>query len=104
VLGTSRWHTLSVMARQKKSLPPLRIVHLRVGRQRRIVLPVELGLREGDEVTMIVERSGRVVLSTVAQAIARAQRRWAKLAPRGRSLSEDLIRERRAEARREREG
>lgn len=75
-----------------------------VGREGRVMLPAKLraalGVEEGDELTATIEE-GRIVLGSVDLAIRNAQKRWAKIAP-GRSLVDELIRERRAEARRER--
>jgi len=70
----------------------------------RIVIPVEyrraLGLRVGDEVILRLE-DGEVRLLTPRQAIRRAQELVRRYVPAGRSLADELIVERGAEAARE---
>jgi AbrB family looped-hinge helix DNA binding protein len=72
----------------------------------RILLPAkvrkELKLRPGSE---LIARLGKeqLVLKTRAQALRQAQEYFSKLRPAGKLLSEELIQERRKEARRERE-
>lgn len=79
---------------------PARVV---VGRQGRIVIPAEirreLALREGDELVALVEDGGLLLLSR-AQLWARLRAAFANV-PEGVSLADELIAERRAEARRE---
>ena len=76
----------------------------KVDRHGRIVIPAEyrraLGLREGDPV-MVQLDDGELRILTRAQAIRRAQEIVAKYVPPGRSLVDELIAERRAEAARE---
>ena len=76
----------------------------KVDRHGRIVIPAEyrraLGLREGDPV-MVQLDDGELRVLTRAQAIRRAQAIVAKYVPPGRSLVDELIAERRAEAARE---
>ncbi len=76
----------------------------KVDRHGRIVIPAEyrraLGLREGDPVTVQLD-DGELRILTRAQAIRRAQEILAKYVPPGRSLVDELIAERRAEAARE---
>ena len=76
----------------------------RMGANGRVVIPAEvreaLRLRSGDELIVVVEEDG-IRLLTVAQAVARAQAIVRRYVKPGRSLSKELIRERRREARRE---
>ena len=76
---------------------------VRVGPQGRIVIPAavreELGLGVGDELSTRVE-DGRLVLERREDVARRLRERFASVTP-DRSLSEELIAERRAEAIRE---
>lgn len=77
---------------------------LAVDRQGRVVLPAdlrrEMGLDDGGQLTVDVE--GDVVrLDSRRLAIRRMQRELRELVPADVSLSDELIAERRAEARRE---
>jgi AbrB family looped-hinge helix DNA binding protein len=76
----------------------------KVGEGGRVVIPAEyrkaLGIHVGDELVVLLE-DGQVKLLTVQQAVKEAQA-LIKRRPRGSGLaSEELIRERRAEAARE---
>jgi len=66
----------------------------------RVVIPAKyrmaLGLKPGDEVVLVLEGDEIRVVST-RQAIARAQAMVRRYIPEGRSLSQELIRERREE-------
>lgn len=70
----------------------------------RIVIPAEyrraLGLNVGDEV-MLRLADGEIRISTRREAIRRAQQLLRPHLPDGRSLADELIAERRAEAGRE---
>ncbi len=70
----------------------------------RIVLPAPyrraLGLHVGDEVILRLE-DGEVRLLTIERAVQSAQELIRRYVPRGRSLVDELIAERRAEAARE---
>ena len=72
-----------------------------VGQGGRVVIPAEyrkmLGLGTGDEVILVLE-DREVRLMTPAKAIERAQAIVRSHVPKGRSLSEELIKERREEA------
>lgn len=76
----------------------------RLGQGGRLVIPTEyrrrLGLEPGDEVLMRLDEEG-LHLSTPAQAVARAQALVRRYVPEERSLSDELISERREEAARE---
>jgi AbrB family looped-hinge helix DNA binding protein len=81
------------------------VVKARVGAGGRIVIPSDMrsamGLNIGDEVIIKADDEG-LRLQTVRQAIAEAQKIVAKYVKPGRSLSKELIAERRKEAARER--
>jgi AbrB family looped-hinge helix DNA binding protein len=67
----------------------------------RLVIPAEyrraLGLKPGDEVLLSLE-DGEIRVVSTRQAVARAQTLLRRYIPKGRSLSEELIKERREEA------
>lgn len=75
-----------------------------LGSAGRVVLPAEvrdsLGLKEGDQVLFAIS-DGAVEVYTYERHIARAQEAARARMPKGASLADDLIRERRAETRRE---
>ena len=75
-----------------------------LGSAGRVVLPAEvrdsLGLKEGDQVLFAISEE-TVEIYTYARHIARVQAAVRARMPKGSSLVDDLIRERRAEARRE---
>ncbi len=76
----------------------------RMGAHGRVVIPAavreRLHLRQGEELIVVVEEDG-ILLLTAEQAVRRAQAILRPYIKTGRSLSKELIRERRAEARRE---
>ena len=76
----------------------------KVDRGGRIVIPAEfrraIGVREGEDLIVRLE-NGEIRLLTLAQAIRRAQELVRRHVPEGRSLSDELLAERRAEALRE---
>ncbi len=76
-------------------------VKARMSKDGRLVVPSTfrkaLGLKPGDEVVMILEEGELRVLGA-RQAIARAQALVRRYVPEGRSLSQELIQERREEA------
>ena len=69
------------------------------------MLPSELrkslGLKTGEELVLTVDENGGMRLTSRRQRLDRLQGMFASIQPH-RSLSEELIRERRREARRER--
>ena len=77
---------------------------LRVNENGRVVIPAEfrktLGIKAGDEVIARVEED-ELRITTVKSRIARAQRLVRQYIKPGRSLADELIAERRREARNE---
>lgn len=79
---------------------------VRVGQQGRVVIPAPLrraaGIRSGDTLVARLE-GGRLILEKRETVLARVRERFRRV-PREVSLAEELIRERREEARREEQG
>jgi AbrB family looped-hinge helix DNA binding protein len=79
-------------------------IKTKLGQSGRVVIPREyrrrLGLKSGDEIIMHLDETG-LHIYTPAQAVARAQALVRRYIPEGRSLSGELISERREEAARE---
>ena len=73
----------------------------KISKDGRLVIPAEyrkaLGLKPGDEVVMVLEE-GELRVIGVHQAITRAQSLVRRYVSEGRSLSQELIQERREEA------
>ena len=82
----------------------MRVARAKLAEGGRVVIPAEyrkvLGLRPGDTVIMQLD-DGEVRLFTLDRAIRRAQELVRQYIPEDRSLSEELIAERRAGAARE---
>ncbi|MBA2449263.1 MAG: AbrB/MazE/SpoVT family DNA-binding domain-containing protein [Chloroflexi bacterium] len=82
----------------------MRVARAKLADGGRVVIPAEyrkaLGLRTGDTVIMQLD-DGEVRLFTLDRAIRRAQELVRQYIPEGRSLSDELIAERRTEAARE---
>ena len=76
----------------------------KIGRGGRIVIPAQyrraMGVAPGDEVILVLEAEG-IRIVTRQQAVRRSQAVVRRYVQEGRSLSEELLRERRAEAARE---
>ena len=76
----------------------------RIGEGGRVVVPARyrkvLGLEPGDDVILVLE-DGEVRITTLPSVIQRAQEIVRRCNPEGRSLVDELIRERRDEAARE---
>jgi AbrB family looped-hinge helix DNA binding protein len=83
------------------------VIHTKLGEGRRVVIPAELchrlGIEPGDPVILEPSDSG-IVLRPLDAVIRDVQAYFADAAPPGVSLSEELIRDRRAEAERENHG
>ncbi len=78
-----------------------------IGEGGRVVIPASyrqaLNLHEGDEIIMQLA-GGELRLLTPQEALRRAQELVSRYVPAGRSLADELIEERRQEARRDRSG
>ena len=79
-------------------------VHTHISNGGRVVIPAEyrkkLGLEEGEPVTVSMDEFG-IRISTPFLALRRLQALAAKRVPKGKVVSDELIAERRAEAKRE---
>ena len=77
----------------------------RLEKSGRILIPAavrrHLGLSEGSQVLVKVEKSGALQVTTRSQALAKVRQEIRKYIPAGRDLAEELVRDRRAEAERE---
>ena len=73
----------------------------KIGEGGRVVIPAQcrktLGLEIGDEVILLLE-DGELRLLTTQQIIERAQAIVRRYVPKGRSLSDELIKDRREES------
>ena len=80
------------------------VFHARVDGAGRIVIPIDLrqrhGISAGEEI-MVEDDAGSIRLRTMDEAVRDVQARCRKLAEPGVLQSDELIRERRAEAARE---
>ncbi len=80
------------------------MIQMKMSEGGRVVIPVEirqsLGLKEGDAVLFEL-RDGEAVITTRAARIRRAQEMVRQYVPAGTSLVDELIAERRQEARRD---
>ncbi|MFQ6028048.1 MAG: AbrB/MazE/SpoVT family DNA-binding domain-containing protein [Dehalococcoidia bacterium] len=76
----------------------------KLGSNGRLVIPAKyrklLGIKPGDEVVLTVA-DGELRILPLREAVKRAQETLRKYIPEGRSLSEELVQERRAEGTRE---
>ena len=79
----------------------MNVIKTKMGEGGRLVIPAgyrkALGLKPGDDVVLFLEE-GEIRIVTARQAIQRAQALVRRYVPKGHSLSEELIRERREEA------
>ena len=75
------------------------IMKTKIGKGGRLVIPAEyrkaLGLKPGDEVQVALINNGEIRVFSMHQAIKLAQNLVRRYVPKDRSLSEELIRERR---------
>ena len=75
-----------------------------LGKGGRVVIPVEyrksLGIEPGDEI-IVSFKDGEIKITTVREAVRRAQAIVRRFVPEGVSLVDELIQERRREAARE---
>ena len=85
--------------------PGLRVFHVVVDERGRVMLPAELRaelkIRQGDRIGLIFEHDGTMSLKTKDVALDNLQGMFKHLAPKDHYASDDLIAERRREARRE---
>ena len=74
----------------------------KIGKGGRLVIPAEyrkaLGLKPGDEVQVALINNGEIRVFSMNQAIKLAQNLVRRYVPKDKSLSEELIRERRENA------
>ena len=79
-------------------------VTTQLGKSGRIVIPVQfrkaLGVSEGDALMMTLDE-GMIRILTPQMAVQRVQESVRRYVPKGRSLADELIQERRAEQARE---
>ncbi|MCH9010625.1 MAG: AbrB/MazE/SpoVT family DNA-binding domain-containing protein [Chloroflexi bacterium] len=79
-------------------------IKTKLGKGGRVVIPAEyrkrLGIEPGDEI-IVTFKDGEIKITTVREAVRRAQAIVRRFVPEGRMLSDELIRERREEAGRE---
>ena len=91
------------MAYPEYMADPQEVSHVRLGAQGRAVIPAgvrkALGLQPGDELVAWVE-GDRLILRSRQAMVKELRGSYRHLAPR-RNLAEDLVRQRREEARRE---
>jgi AbrB family looped-hinge helix DNA binding protein len=82
----------------------MRTVRVRMNESGRVLIPAEirreLGMKGGDQLVLEV-KDREVRLTTLRERIARVQAEVRRYSPAGVSLSEELIAERREEAKRE---
>lgn len=85
--------------------PPVPVYHVTVDERGRVMLPAEiraqLGIRHGDRVALILEDDGTMALKTRDVAIRNLRGMFKHLAPKDHFASDDLIAERRRQARME---
>lgn len=79
--------------------------HARVNEQGRLVIPAEIraaaGIEPGSVVTLEVEPSGRISITSAQAALKEARALLAKHIPNPSGIVDEFIRERREEAERE---
>lgn len=97
-----RWYDTSMAHTRHETLEER--FSVTVGARGRVVLPAalreRLGLREGDRLVLTLQADGTVKMVSLKEAVRRARGMFAHIAP-GRGLVDELIAERREEARRE---
>jgi antitoxin PrlF len=90
--------------KQPSALEPVRAWSTRVTSGGRVVLPAEvrskLGLADGDSLRVRLE-GRRIILLPQAEIVREIQEKWRRLTPGDRSLVDELITDRRAEAERD---
>ncbi|MCH8063130.1 MAG: AbrB/MazE/SpoVT family DNA-binding domain-containing protein [Chloroflexi bacterium] len=80
------------------------VIKTKLGKGGRVVIPAEyrkrLGIEPGDEI-IVSFKDGEIKITTVREAVRRAQEIVRRFVPEGVSLVDELIQERRREAARE---
>jgi len=83
------------------------VIHTKISEGRRVAIPAELcqryGIEPGDPVVLEASDSG-IIMRPLHAVIREVQAYFADAAPPGVSLSEELLRDRRAEAEQESRG
>jgi bifunctional DNA-binding transcriptional regulator/antitoxin component of YhaV-PrlF toxin-antitoxin module len=83
------------------------VIHTKLSEGRRVAIPAELcqqyGIAPGDPVVLEPSESG-IVMRPLHTVMREVQAYFADVAPKGVSLSEELLRDRRSEAERESRG
>lgn len=86
-------------------LPPVPVYHVTVDERGRVMLPADvrekLKIRDGDRIALIFEDDGTMSLKTREVALDNLQGMFKHLAPKDHFASDDLIAERRRQARME---
>jgi AbrB family looped-hinge helix DNA binding protein len=89
----------------KKATAPVEHYSVRLGNRGRLVLPSKLRqklrLKDGDRLLLTVEADGTTRLVSARDVVERTAGCWKHLVPPGVSVVDELIRERREDARRE---
>ena len=86
-------------------MAPVEHYSVRLGNRGRLVLPSKLRqklrLQDGDRLLLTVQHDGTVRLASAREVVERLAGCWKHLVPPGVSMADELIRERREDARRE---
>jgi AbrB family looped-hinge helix DNA binding protein len=99
----AKWYNINMA--HKKAMAPIEHYSVRLGNRGRVVLPSKLRqklrLQDGDRLLLTVQEDGTVRLVSARDVVERTAGCWKHLAPPGVSMADELIRQRREEARRE---
>lgn len=86
-------------------MPYVETYTTRLEKSGRILIPAalrrRLGLSEGSPVIVKLDKTGGLRVSSRSQALAKVRQELRRYIPAGRDLAKELIRDRRAEAKRE---
>ena len=101
--ASAKWYNTSMA--HKKATAPVEHYSVRLGNRGRLVLPSKLRqklrLKDGDRLLLTVQPDGTVRLASARDVVERTAGCWKHLVLPGVSLVDELIRERREDARRE---
>lgn len=89
---------------EEKNQELMRRHHTKIDHEGRLTLPVELRLRHEIEIgssVVIIEGKDKIEICTPKQSVRKAQEYFRSVIPAGISLVDELIEERREEAKRE---